>query len=204
VIGTVGNYAGPLWALAIYLILGAMLAVLGYAMHKTIKFEPTGLCVEIPELRLPSVKQTAIKTYLRIKEFLTIALPLLLIGSVFLEILLAAGWLQMIVDPAAPFMMAVLGLPALTAVALVFGVLRKEMSLQMLIVLFGTSNLALYLSPEQMFVFALVMSIFMPCLAALAVLVKEFGVRSTAAVIAASISLAFLAGAVAKIVLIGF
>jgi Fe2+ transport system protein B len=48
------------------------------------------------------------------------------------------------------------------------------------------------------------MSIFMPCLAALAVLVKEFGVRSTAAVIAASISLAFLAGAVAKIVLIGF
>ena len=204
VIGTVGNYAGPLWALAIYLILGAMLAVLGYAMHKTIKFEPTGLCVEIPELRLPSVKQTAIKTYLRIKEFLTIALPLLMIGSVFLEILLAAGWLQMIVDPAAPFMMGVLGLPALTAVALVFGVLRKEMSLQMLIVLFGTSNLALYLSPEQMFVFALVMSIFMPCLAALAVLVKEFGVRSTAAVIAASISLAFLAGAVAKIVLIGF
>jgi ferrous iron transport protein B len=201
IIGTVGNHAGALWALAIYLVLGALLVVLGFAMHRTIKFEPTGLFVEIPDLRMPSAKQTAIKTYIRIKEFLTIAFPLLLGGSIVLEVLMAMGALQKIVDPAEPFMTIVLGLPAVTVVALVFGILRKEMALQMLMVLFGTSELATVLSSEQMFVFALVMAVFMPCIAALAVLLKEFGPRSTVVVTLASISLALVLGAIAKIAL---
>jgi ferrous iron transport protein B len=201
IIGTVGNHAGVLWALAIYAVLGAMLVILGYAMHRTIKFEPTGLFVEIPDLRWPSVKQTAVKTYIRIKEFLTIAFPLLLAGSIVLEVLMALGWLQEIVGPAEPFMTIWLGLPAVTVIALVFGLLRKEMALQMLIVLFGTSNLALALTADQMFVFALVMAVFMPCLAALAVLVKEFGPRSTALVAAASIALALVLGGLANLIL---
>lgn len=201
IIGTVGNHAGALWALAIYLVLGALLLVLGFAMHRTIKFEPTGLFVEIPDLRMPSAKQTAIKTYIRIKEFLTIAFPLLLGGSIVLEVLMAMGALQKIVDPAEPFMTVVLGLPAVAVVALVFGILRKEMALQMLMVLFGTSELATVLSSEQMFVFALVMAVFMPCIAALAVLVKEFGLRSTVVVTLASISLALVLGAIAKVAL---
>ena len=201
IIGTVGNHAGALWALAIYLVLGALLLVLGFAMHRTIKFEPTGLFVEIPDLRMPSAKQTAIKTYIRIKEFLTIAFPLLLGGSIVLEVLMAMGALQKIVDPAEPFMTVVLGLPAVAVVALVFGILRKEMALQMLMVLFGTSELATVLSSEQMFVFALVMAVFMPCLAAFAVMLKEFGPRSTTMVALASLSLALTMGAVANLIL---
>ena len=201
IIGTVGHYAGIWWALSIYLVLGALLVVLGYAMHRTIKFEPTGLCVEIPELRMPSAKQTAIKTYLRVKEFLTLALPLVVIGSIVLEVLMSLGWLYKIVGPAEPFMTVVLGLPAVAVIALVFGVLRKEMALQMLIVIFGTSNLATRLTPDQMFVFALVMAIFMPCLAAFAVLLKEFGPKSTVAVAAASMGLALALGALANALL---
>jgi ferrous iron transport protein B len=201
IIGSVGNYAGPAWALLIYIILMAMLVVLGIVMHKTIKFEPTGMCLEIPDMRWPSAKQTVIKTYVRIKEFLLIAFPLLLGGSVVLETLMVLEYLQQLIDPAEPFMMAVLGLPAITVVALVFGILRKEMALQMLMVLSGETNLALFLSNEQMFVFALVMAIFMPCLAAFAVLLKEFGVKSTLAVAASSISLALVIGAVAHAIL---
>jgi Fe2+ transport system protein B len=52
-----------------------------------------------------------------------------------------------------------------------------------------------------MFVFALVMAVFMPCLAALAILLKEFGLRSTVVVTLASISLALVLGAVAKVAL---
>ncbi|HEX7391682.1 MAG TPA: ferrous iron transport protein B [Thermoplasmata archaeon] len=201
IIGSVGNYAGPAWALLIFIILMAMLVVLGIVMHKTIKFEPTGMCLEIPDMRWPSAKQTVIKTYVRIKEFLLIAFPLLLGGSVVLETLMVLGYLQQLIDPAEPFMMAVLGLPAITVVALVFGMLRKEMALQMLMVLSGETNLALFLSNEQMFVFALVMAIFMPCLAAFAVLLKEFGLKSTLAVTASSISLALVMGAIANAIL---
>jgi ferrous iron transport protein B len=201
IIGTVGSHAGALWALSVYLVLGAILIVLGYAMHRTIKFEPTGLFVEIPDLRLPSAKQTVVKTYIRIKEFLTIAFPLVVAGSIVLEILLAVGALQKIVDPAGPFMSAVLGLPAVTSIALIFGILRKEMALQMLIVLFAPLSISEALSPEQMFVFALVMAVFMPCLAALAVLMKEFGAKRAALVTLASISLAIVLGAAAKLIL---
>ena len=201
IIGMVGNYAGITWALSIYIILGAILVLLGFVLHKTIKFEPTGLFVEIPDLRVPSASEILKKTYLRIKEFLTIAFPLLLAGSIVLEILMAENILQQLIGPSEGFMMAVLGLPGITVVALVFGILRKEMALQMLMILFGTSNLALYLAPEQMFTFALVMAVFMPCLAAFAVMLKEFGVKSTALVTAGSISLAMAMGAASNVLL---
>ncbi len=201
IVGSVGNYAGAQWALLIYVILFAMIAVLGLVLHKTIKFEPTGMCVEIPDMRWPNARQTLIKTYIRIKEFLTIAFPLLLAGSVVLETLLALELLQKLVDPLEPFMMAALGLPAFTAVAIVFGILRKEMALQMLMVLAGETNLALFLTNEQMFVFALVMAVFMPCLAAFAVLMKEFGLKSAVIVTASSIALALLMGTVANAIL---
>jgi len=198
IIGSVGHYVGPWWALLIYIILMGTLVALGLALHKTIKFEPTGLMVEIPDMRWPSAKQTAVKTYIRLKEFLTIAFPLLLAGSIVLEILMAIGTLGDLTDPAEPFMNAVLGLPGFTVVAIIFGILRKEMALQMLIVLAGTSDLAQKLSPDQMFVFALVMAVFMPCLAAFAVMSKEFGIKSTVMVAVASISLAMVMGAVAN------
>jgi len=201
IMGSVGKYAGAVWALAIYVILAALLFGIGIILHKSIGFEPTGLIVEVPDIRMPSGKQTAIKTYVRIKEFLMIAFPLLLVGSIILEVLLSAGALEGFVKLAGPFTTTVLGLPAVVSIALLFGLLRKEMALQMLMVLFGTTNLAIALSPEQMFVYALVMAVFMPCLATIAVLVKEFGVRSTILLSIASISLAIALGAVAKLLL---
>lgn len=205
IVGSVGKFAGAWWALLIYLILMGTLVVLGLALHRFIKFEPSGMCVEIPDMRWPSAKQTAVKSYIRLKEFLTIAFPILLVGSIVLEALLALGILQQLLEPAEPFMVNVLGLPAFTAVALIFGILRKEMALQMLIVLSGalhaTTDLSDALTNEQMFVFALVMAVFMPCLAAFAVMAKEFGTKNTVFVTLASISLALVMGAVANAIL---
>lgn len=201
IIGSVGKFAGAWWALLIYIVLMGTLVVLGLALHRFIKFEPTGMCIEIPDMRWPSVKQTATKTYIRLKEFVTIAFPLLLTGSIILEILLAIDVLQQILEPVGPFMLTVLGLPAFTAVALVFGILRKEMALQMMMVMAGTSNISLVLTQHQMFVFALVMAVFMPCLAAFAVMLKEFGLRSTTMVALASFLLALSMGAVANLIL---
>ena len=201
IIGSVGKFAGPWWALLIYAILMGMLVLLGLALQKAIKFEPTGMCIEIPDMRMPSARQTVMKTYIRLKEFLTIAFPLLLAGSVVIETLLAFGVLQTLLRPVGPFMVTVLGLPSIAAVALVFGVLRKEMALQMMMVLGGNSNLALILTNHQMFVFALVMAIFMPCIAAFAVMLREFGVKSTVAVAGASMGLALAMGAVANLLL---
>jgi ferrous iron transport protein B len=68
-----------------------------------------------------------------------------------------------------------LGLPAITGITLIFGVLRKELTLIMLATLFETTNFALVMTPIQMIVFTLVAMFYIPCIATIATLVKEFG-----------------------------
>ncbi|MHC1709403.1 MAG: ferrous iron transport protein B [Methanomassiliicoccales archaeon] len=198
IIGTVGNYGGVIYVVAILAILLGLVLVLGRLLHKAIKFEPTSLMIEIPDLSVPRVDNVLKKTWMRIKEFFVIAFPILLVGSIVLELLNAYGILDMLVEPLAFFTEGWLGLPAIIIVALIFGVLRKEMSFQLLVVLFGTANLATVMTVEQLFVFALVMATFMPCMSAFAVMVKEYGLRDTLLMALSSIVLAFTLGGIAN------
>jgi ferrous iron transport protein B len=195
IMGTVGKFAGAIWALGIYVILIAILLVLGRILHRFLfKFEPTSLAMEIPELTWPRPKNVLWKTWVRSKDFFVVAFPILLVGSIVLEILMAYGVLQALVEPLAPFTEGFLGLPPITIVALIFGILRKEMALQMLVVLFGTANLALVMTPEQLFIFALIMATYLPCLSALLVLSREFGWKDALMISVASVTFAFLLG----------
>ncbi len=196
IIGTVGNYSGVEWAALIYVLLFAMVIILGRLLHKYMKFEPSSLAIEVPDLAYPEARNVLFKTWLRVKEFLFIAFPILLVGSIFLEFAMVYDILDMIIQPLSPFTVGLLGLPAVTVIALIFGVLRKEMALQLLVVLFGSTNLALFLNPSQLFVFAIVMATYMPCLAAFAVLKTEFGWKDTVKITVASILIAFLLGGV--------
>jgi len=198
IIGTVGNYGGIVYVIAILAILLGLVLILGRLLHKAMKFEPTSLMIEIPDLSVPRVDNILKKTWIRIKEFFFIAFPILLIGSIVLELLNAYGVLDLLVEPLAFFTEGWLGLPAIIIIALVFGVLRKEMSFQLLVVLFGTANLAAVMTIEQLFVFALVMATFMPCMSAFAVMIREYGLKDTLKMAFASIVLAFTLGGIAN------
>jgi ferrous iron transport protein B len=200
IIGTVGNFAGLAYALAIYVILIVLLLILGRLLHKVLKFEPTGLAMEIPDLRMPIPSNVLWKTWARSKDFFVVAFPILLVGSLFLEFLMAYGVLDALVAPLAPFTEGFLGLPPVTIVALIFGVLRKEMALQFLVILFGTADLASVMTPEQLFVFALIMATYMPCLSALAAMSREFGWKDALKVTMASMALAFSLGGLANLI----
>jgi ferrous iron transport protein B len=201
IVGTVGNYSGLVWAVAIYVILLSILLVLGRIMHKVLAFEPTSLAMEIPEMRWPRPYNVLWKTWTRTKDFFVVAFPILLAGSLILEALMAFGVLQALVEPLAPFTEGFLGLPPLIIIALIFGVLRKEMSLQLLVVLFGTVELATVLNPDQMFVFALIMATYMPCLSALAAMSREFGWKDSSIISVASVAVAFMLGGLANAIL---
>jgi ferrous iron transport protein B len=204
IIGTVGKYGGFIYVLAILAILLGLVLILGRLLHRALKFEPTSLMIEIPDLTVPRAKNVGMKTWMRIKEFFVVAFPILLVGSIVLELLSAYGVLDSLVDPLSFLTVGLLGLPAIIIVALIFGILRKEMSFQLLIVLFGTANLAAVMTVNQLFVFALVMATFMPCLSAFAVMVKEYGLKDTLLVTAASITLAFMLGGAANFLLNAF
>ena len=205
IIGTVGHYSGVLWAGLIYLCLLSMASeAAGWVLHRVLKEEPSSLVIEIPDLTVPSVMNILSKTWLRIKDFFIIAFPLLLVGSIILELLMSYNVLDALVEPLAFLTCGLLGLPPVVIVALIFGVLRKEMALQILFVIFGLtmgSDLSQALTPEQMFVFALVMATYMPCLAVLSLLIKEFGVKESIAISGSSIALAFALGGVANFLL---
>jgi ferrous iron transport protein B len=149
---------------------------------------------------MPSARNILSKTWLRIKDFFIIAFPLLLVGSIVLELMMAYNVLGTLVEPLSFITVGLLGLPAVIIVALIFGVLRKEMALQILFVIFAINSgaeLGLVLTDEQLFVFALVMATYMPCIGTLAALIKEFGAKEAIAVSISSIILAFLLGGAA-------
>lgn len=201
IIGTVGQHSGILWAALIYLILLALALILGRVLHIVLREEPSSLAMEIPDLSMPSLRNVLSKTWLRVKDFFIVAFPLLLVGSLALELLMRYNVLGALVAPLSPITVGLLGLPPVIIVALIFGVLRKEMALQILFVIFSLTTgaeLGQALTDQQLFVFALVMATYMPCIGVLAALIKEFNVKSAVAISVASITLAFLLGGAAN------
>ena len=95
-----------------------------------------------------------------------------------------------------------LGLPAVAGLALVFAFLRKELALQLLMVLavveygIGASSLGSFMSPAQLFVYAIVTSVSVPCIATLAALADEFGWRAALTMSGATLGIALGAGGV--------
>ncbi|UCC27511.1 MAG: hypothetical protein JSW29_05395, partial [Candidatus Bathyarchaeota archaeon] len=86
-------------------------------------------------------------------------------------------------------------------IVLILGVLRKELALELLVVLaiaqYGPTaqNLLMFMTPIQIFVFALVVTIYIPCVAAIAVLGRELGWKTALFIMIFTIILALLVGA---------
>jgi ferrous iron transport protein B len=201
IVGTVGLYSGIGSALLIYAFLFCLLIIVALIIKRFMKVIPTAMAMEMPEITVPSPRNVLIKTYLRSKDFVTIAFPILLVGSLILEFLMAYGVLSSLVEPLAPFTMGFLGLPAVTIVAFIFGFIRKEMTIQMLFVLFGTTNLALFMTSDQFLTFAMIMTTYVPCLAVSAAIRKEFGIKYALLIFAGSITFAFLLGGVVHLLM---
>ena len=95
-----------------------------------------------------------------------------------------------------------LGLPSVAGLALVFAFLRKELALQLLLVLAaatagaGVASLGDLMTPGQLFVYAIVTSVSVPCVATLAALAGELGWRTAMAMSAATLALAIGIGGV--------
>lgn len=100
-------------------------------------------------------------------------------------------------------------MPAVAGLTLIFATLRKELALQFLMTLAlvhaergsGANNLLAFMTPHQLFVYALVNTLYIPCIATFAVLRKELGTRPAVGIAAFTIVLAVVVGGVARYVL---
>ena len=197
VLGLVGAFVGIHWALALYLLNLVMIFILGKVAFKVLPGEPMGLIMEMPPYRKPHARSVLKETWMRVRDFVYIAFPLIIIGSVVLTGLKVGGLLEPIGDGMSPVTVGWLGLPAITGVLLIFGVLRKELTLVMLATLMGTANFATVLTPTQMIVFAIVVMYYIPCVATIAALVKELRWKKAAYITVFEIAFALLLGGIA-------
>jgi ferrous iron transport protein B len=198
IFGLVAAYMGPWWALGIYLLNLFIVVVLGNVFARTMKGAPPGLILEIPELQLPQLKTLVAKTWLTLKEFITIAWPLLVLSSVVLGLLEWANAADAINALLAPLTVVLLGLPAAVGMTLVFGIMRKELTLVMLVQALGTTHLSAVMAEGQMLTFTLFVVFYVPCVATVAVMAKELGWRDTALISAFSVVLAVVVGVVGR------
>ncbi|PVX26574.1 MAG: ferrous iron transport protein B [Candidatus Bathyarchaeum sp.] len=197
ILGLVGNFVSIQWALALYIINLVIIFVLGRIAFKALPGEPTELIMEMSDYRVPHIKTVAKQTWFRLREFIIMAFPLIIAGSIVIKIADIANVLEPIANLASPLTVAWLGLPAVTGIALIFGVLRKELTLIMLATLFGTTNFAQVMTPVQMIVFTLVVMLYIPCIATIGALVKEFGWKKATLITVLEIALALLVGGIA-------
>jgi ferrous iron transport protein B len=197
ILGLVGEFLGIQWALVLYVFNLLIIFVLGRLAFKVVPGESTALILEMHDYRWPHLKTVLKQTWFRVAEFIKIAFPLIIVGSFVLKLAEVLGLLEPITTVLSPVTVVWLGLPAITGVTLIFGVLRKELTLIMLATLLGTTNFAQVLTPVQMVVFTLVAMFYIPCIATIAALVKEFGWKKAYFITVFEIAFAILVGGIA-------
>jgi len=197
ILGLVGAYVSIGWALALYIINLIIIFVLGRIAFKALPGEPTELIMEMSAYRMPHIKTVAKQTWFRLREFIVMAFPLIITGSLIIKVAEVANLLDPIANIMSPITVTWLGLPAVTGIALIFGILRKELTLIMLATLFGTANFAQVMTPAQMIVFTLVVMLYIPCVATIGALIKEFGGKKALLITVLEILLALLVGGIA-------
>jgi len=199
ILGLVGTFVGVQWALALYIIDLVIIFLLGRLAFKALPGEPTALIMEMSDYRVPHLQTVLRQTLFRLMEFIKMAFPLIIVGSLLIKLAEVMGLLNPIASVLSPVTVTWLGLPAITGIALIFGVLRKELTLIMLATLFGTTNFAQVpnFGPVQMIVFTLVTMLYIPCIATIAALVREFGWKRALFITVFEIVFAILIGGIA-------
>jgi ferrous iron transport protein B len=144
----------------------------------------------------------AAKAWHRFRSFVTTATPVMLGGSLLIGALYETGANNPIETLLSPVSTSLLGLPPVAGIALALAVLRKELALQLLLVLaiaeFGEAarSLSSFMVPGQLFVFAVVTGLLVPCVATIGALAGEFGWRRALLVSGATLATALGTGAV--------
>lgn len=192
VFGLVAFYLGPLAALSLYMFNLLVIAVTGRVLSQMMPEDTPGLILEIPPYRVPTLKNVTSKAWFRVREFVIEAWPVLIAGSAVLAVLNYFDFAYIINWFVRPFTW-LMGLPSEVGVPLIFGILRKELSLVMLGQALGTNNFSTVLSSSQMIVYATFVMFYLPCLATLSVLKRELGTRSMLAISALTVLVALLA-----------
>ena len=172
IMGVVGFYGGirlSFNVLATSLVAGLVWTL---AVKRVVHIKSEPLLLELPPFRKPLIKNVFAKSWIRLKDFVYIVIPLLALGGVAYGIIDMLKFTEFLVKPFSPVTVW-LGLPDTTIIPIIFGFIQKDLTGAMLLsVLDGEITLAL--TPLQIYTFGIATTIGIPCIITLGVLIKEF------------------------------
>jgi ferrous iron transport protein B len=197
-------FTGPFWTAGIFLFVLFIIAVNGKILSLFMS-KPTGLVMEIPNLKLPSPAATYRKTYFNIREFIVSAVPLLVVGSIILALMEYFKLSALINKAVSPLVTFALGLPEQLGSTLIFGFLRKELIIVMSNQALNVTSIAdIGLSVNQALTFTIFIILYIPCVATFGVLWREFGRRAVLFTTVFTLLIATLSAVLVRLVLLLF
>jgi ferrous iron transport protein B len=202
IVAALSVYVGIGAALGAFAVIAVVAVGAGLAANAILPGRQSPLVLALPPLRLPVPRQVLAKAWHRFRSFVTTATPVMLVGSLVIGALYETGAIKPIEAALAPMSTGLLGLPPVAGIALALAVLRKELALQLLLTLaiaqygLGARSLISFMNPGQLFVFAVVTGLSVPCVATIGAMVGEFGWRRALMVSGATLATALGTGAV--------
>lgn len=202
ILALVAFYLGPFWALGFYLVNILLVGIISGVISLFFKSPSPGLILEIPSLKLPSLKNMLKKISMQLGAFIKFAWPILIAGSIVLGLLQYFGFDRVINIVLAPLVEKALGLPRELGVTLVFGFLRKELSLVMMLQALGVEyhGLMTVITKSQLIIFTVFISFFIPCISTLAILWKEIGRRVAMISMALNVTVAIILSLIVRLI----
>ncbi|MGA2161256.1 MAG: ferrous iron transport protein B [Methanoregula sp.] len=197
ILGLVGKFVSIWWALALYAFDIVLIIIVGRIAFKVVPGESVGLIMEMPDYHVPSASVVVKQTWARTKSLIWFVFPAYIVGSAAIQIFYAVGLLTPVNNLLAPVTVLWLGLPIIVGITLIFGIVRKELTILTLAVLFGSTNFAAFLTPVQLIVIALVSMLYIPCISVILVLASEFGWKRSLAISVTEVVLAIGIGGIA-------
>ena len=203
ILALAGKYLGGAGVFAIFLLTMAVIALLGKMLRRRFPKGAPGQVQEIPPYALPRWRPLLRETWARTRDVLTIVTPLLVGGSVVLALLNHFGADRVINTLFTPVTAWWLGLPVVLGVPILFGVLRKELSLLMIYQALGSFDIGQHLNSIQIMTFLLFVTFYVPCLSTFAVMLKTIGRREALFSVALSVGVALLVSGSVRFMLEG-
>jgi ferrous iron transport protein B len=201
ILAIAGKSLGVLGVLGIYALVLLLIAVLGRLLSRQPREVGPGQVQDIPDYTLPDWRAMLRDTWDRTSDILTIVTPLLVGGSVLLALLSHAGADGVINALMLPVTVWWLGLPLVLGLPLLFGVLRKELSLLMIFQALGTQDVTSVLSTVQIVTLLVFLTFYVPCVSTFAVMLKTLGRRDAWFSVLLSVGVALLLGGAVRLLL---
>lgn len=179
----------PALMLWVGVVVGELLLV-GYLSAKILPGENPSFYMELPPLRIPKLTNVLTKTYSRMQWYLLEVIPLFIIASVLIWVGRLTKLFDLVIKGLEP-VVNFIGLPSRLAEPILYGFFRRDYAAA---ALYDEATGTAGLSGNEFLIAAVVLTLFLPCIAQFLVMIKERGMKTTMIMIGAILVLAFGTG----------